>query len=155
MLFGVNKLAPILLAALQIDTQETPAWPKKANGEDWYPYDDGMIPEGEAFVKECIEKKIYMSGRFRDIYLEDEGNKIVLYTRNGGGNRESYPHVFEILASHPNFIRDYDDDFDCTYAYYEFSVPEDYREDFRAIATENQTMTPSEKFQALFEHLSK
>src|SRR3990167_3082180 len=68
----------------------------------------------------------YSSGRFRDIYLNEDGKKIILFTRNGGGNRETYQETIDILATHPNFITDYDDEFDCTYAYIEFSVPTQY-----------------------------
>jgi len=89
------------------------------------------------------------TGRFRDIHISGEGDKIILFTRNGGGNRECWeersvcdeaevgeepcfaftkdmcpPRVNEILKTHPRYIKDYDDDFDCTYASFEFKVPE-------------------------------
>ena len=63
-------------------------------------------------------------GRFRDIYFNEACDKIILLTRNGGGNRESFPDVFEKLSKHPNFLREYDNDFDSTFAEFEFSVPE-------------------------------
>jgi len=58
--------------------------------------------------------------RFRDCYINDD--EICIYTRTGGGNREYYPN--EVLTSHPNYIRDEDDDYDCTYATYYFSLPQ-------------------------------
>jgi hypothetical protein len=58
--------------------------------------------------------------RFRDCYLE--GDKICVYTRTGGGNRDDYPN--EKLTSHPNYLYDEDDDFDSTYASYYFKFPE-------------------------------
>lgn len=83
------------------------------------------------------------TGRFRDIHISGEGDKIILFTRNGGGNREcweyegckgaSIPAIHDPdclvyvnwnLTQHPNYITDYDDDFDCTYASFEFKVPE-------------------------------
>lgn len=87
-------------------------------------------------------------GRFRDCYLTrgtreerspDFGTplppeelakkelRILVYTRNGGGNRESYEAVTEGLQAHPAYITDYDDSFDCTYANYEFKVPEVFK----------------------------
>lgn len=150
-LFGQNKLAPILLAMLGIDQQreDAPQFP-----ENWNPYDDGVIPEGERYIAECREKKYYTSGRFRDIYLNEDGTRIILYTRNGGGNRESYPHIFSILASHPNYITNYDDDFDCTYASFEFSIPDEYKEDIKNIFNSSgKTATPSERFQKLIKDL--
>lgn len=119
MLFGMNPATPYLLAALNMSFQ----------GEKW-----GI--EGE-----------YAPGRFRDIFLtrNNEGEDIViLYTRNGAGNRECWdlegcpdygegdPSIHSErclvfinwkLTQHPLYIRDYDDDFDGTYAYFEFRIP--------------------------------
>ena len=70
-------------------------------------------------------------GRFRDCYLKrDEETKelcIVVYTRNGGGNRDDYEAVTEALQAHPAYLSDADDDFDCTYASYFFKVPEAFK----------------------------
>jgi len=96
----------------------------------------------------------YTSGRFRDIYLNEDGTKIILYTRNGGGNREHYQYVFDSLSKHPNYITNYDDGFDCTYAYLDFSVPDEYKEDLQKLASEHgQSQNPSEKFQQLLSDL--
>lgn len=76
----------------------------------------------------------YPTGRFRDIYLSEDGKEIILFTRNGGGNREQYQSVIDNLATHPLYLRDYDDDFDCTYAYIVFSVPEDIKEECMELA---------------------
>lgn len=59
--------------------------------------------------------------RFRDCWIDEERNRIVIYTRTGGGNREAFPN--EALTSHPLYLYDKDDDFDSTYAYYYFSLP--------------------------------
>lgn len=73
--------------------------------------------------------------RFRDCYLNDEDDTIVIFTRVGGGNRSNGPddewsYGEEKLYDMPTFIRTWDDDFDSTYGYYEFGVPEEWREDF-------------------------
>lgn len=65
----------------------------------------------------------YDVGRYRDIYVKDE--KIILLTRNGGGNREEYESSFESLKTHPNYLGDWDCDWDRTYAEISFSIPED------------------------------
>ena len=65
------------------------------------------------------------------------GGKIIVYTRNGGGNREDYQEVFDEMETHPLFITDYDDDFDCTYAYYEFKAPQSVNEFFEDVNSEN------------------
>jgi len=102
------------------------------------------------------------TGRFRDIYISGDGTRVILFTRNGGGNRECWAYEgcdigrefgeeIEVdgekyvygkddheafhdkdclvfvnwrLTKHPLYIRDYDDDFDYTYAYFEFKMPE-------------------------------
>jgi len=115
-LFGENRLAPVLKAMLELD--EFGEW---------------------------------KTGRYRDIFLDEGGKVILLYTRNGGGNREcdtfTAPEDIEkcqgcdwwdkdtcparacvVLKKHPCYIEDWDDDFDPTYAYFKFKVPEKYRE---------------------------
>ncbi len=68
--------------------------------------------------------------RFRDTFLKD--GEIVIYTRTGGGNRETYdaadcesPSNAD-LRKLPGFLRDYDDDFDSTFAYFHYAVPEQH-----------------------------
>lgn len=75
--------------------------------------------------------------RYRDCYLS-EGNKIAVYTRGGGGNRECWmdecgddSHVSECvvtkqstLRKHPLYVNDSDDEFDNTYATFYFRLPE-------------------------------
>ena len=60
--------------------------------------------------------------RFRDCWIDEDNNRIVIYTRTGGGNREYFPN--EALTSHPLYLYDEDDDFDNTYASYYFSLPQ-------------------------------
>ena len=77
--------------------------------------------------------------RFRDCFMNDEsredlGEKIFVYTRVGGGNRESYREEIERLINMPTYITDYDDSFDSTYAMFVFDVPEEYKEDFDIIS---------------------
>lgn len=92
--------------------------------------------------------------RFRDCFLGDDGDTILIYTRVGGGNRcygkypphdlleddwydeETGEHGFgeDKLYRMPTFLRTWDDDeFDGTYGYYEFGVPDEWREDFERV----------------------
>lgn len=86
-------------------------------------------------------------GRFRDIYLNKDGSKIIVLTRCGGGNRECYENMFEEMSKHENYIKDYDDDFDCTYAYIEFSIPEKFKDMCKSLATGENPKTVHEKFE--------
>lgn len=69
--------------------------------------------------------------RFRDCYVTDENN-IAIYTRVGGGNRNC-GFGEEALYDDENFIKTYDDEFDETYATYEFKVPDRWKNDFDKI----------------------
>ena len=136
MLFGTNEIAPVLLFLLDIDQPD----------EKW------------------------SSGRFRDIYLNEDGTRIILYTRNGGGNRDhwSFTHakyreggdcpcpgciISYKLPRHPNYIRDYDDSFDSTYAYVEFGVPEQFKEIAESLVTGKKPESIHEKFSTYIERL--
>ena len=62
----------------------------------------------------------------------------MIFTRVGGGNRNC-GYGEEILYEDENFLKTYDDDFDSTYGYYEFKVPEKWKADFDKIMNDNMT----------------
>lgn len=121
MLFGVNKEFPILLKMAGLKLGEIP--------------------------------------RFRDCYLKD--GLIVVYTRTGGGNRECYSdnddhsnclHTGnENMISKHNYLTDQDDEFDSTYAYFEFSPLPEYKE--LVAGMESNEPDVGEKFKDLIERL--
>lgn len=105
--------------------------------------------------------------RYRDCWVEKspDGPVIAVYTRQGGGNRECFcesrntvvvaeQHVpatcyaacNEVLAAHPLYLSDADDDFDSTYATFYFRVPDEYREVLAPAAVDPVNM--SERWQA-------
>lgn len=73
--------------------------------------------------------------RFRDCFLSDDKEHIEIYTRVGGGNREYYEEEIHRLCSMPTYVYDVDDDFDCTYATFTFSVPDEWKDDFKHITS--------------------
>lgn len=109
--------------------------------------------------------------RFRDCFLGEDNNTIIIYTRVGGGNRsyetyepyepyecydEEYSYGEDRLYRLPTFIRTWDDDFDSTYGYYEFGVPDEWRADFDAIVDgrlENISSDYVERMQACYPSL--
>jgi len=153
-LFGVNPIALTLLIGLELETGKL-----------------FTIGLGKLFAGRY---KVY---RFRDIWISKDGDRIVLLTRSGGGNRECWerlnddecrplisltpeevkahplyekvitpenfnanqppcsdcdqencgPRFISMIRGHPHYIRDYDDDYDETYAHIEFRVPETLR----------------------------
>lgn len=70
--------------------------------------------------------------RLRDVFAEDEGATIAVYTRTGGGNREDYPQA--ALYASPHFRTTFDDDFDTTYATFVFNTPPEFVDDVRNLS---------------------
>lgn len=107
--------------------------------------------------------------RFRDCYID--GERIVIHTRTGGGNRDYYDSEESCRANYPEYfdgkedpagpwnsgltanacyLYDEDDDFDSTYANFHFKFPEEYAADLKALSERSETHKPSEKWRALF-----
>lgn len=69
--------------------------------------------------------------RFRDAFVSEDGTRIDVYTRTGGGNREDYPQM--ALYRNPLFAGTRDDDFDSTYATFSFTIPAEFVPDVEAL----------------------
>lgn len=110
----------------------------------------GMNPDSDKLM-EVLGKTQGDFGRFRNVYMED--GFIVVHTRNGGGNRESYEDVFEEMSEHPWYSHDADDDFDCTYANIYFKIPEGADQTFVALHGLNEGANPSKQWAQLFAQL--
>ena len=83
------------------------------------------------FIMPMLGRKQAEWPRFRDCWVTEEEN-IAIYTRVGGGNRNC-GYGEEQLYEDPNFLNTYDDEYDTTYATYEFKVPEKWKADFDLI----------------------
>ncbi len=92
--------------------------------------------------------------RFRDVDLIDNGTKIRVFTRLGGGNREGYEETWNKIQSHELYIRDYDDDFDCTYAYIEYNIPENFKETAKKMF-KGEPVSFSDRFKKELEEMNK
>lgn len=84
------------------------------------------------FLMPMLGRKQDEYPRFRDCFLSDDDERIVIYTRVGGPNRNS-GYGEEKLYEDPNFVKTYDDKEDNTYGHYEFNVPEKWKNDFALI----------------------
>lgn len=84
--------------------------------------------------------------RYRDVYLNKKGTKIIVLTRIGGDNRKDYKDVFKNIKKHPYYIKNYDDKFDKTYAYFEFNVPEKYQYTCKTIAPKEERLSVGDMF---------
>ncbi len=87
------------------------------------------MDEGDVLLK-MLDLSKHNFSRYRGCSLEIEKDDITIFvcTRDGGNNREYAQDTFGELMKHPNYIYDYDDDGDNTYANIIFSVPEKYKE---------------------------
>lgn len=81
----------------------------------------------------CGEGKPFNPGRFRDAWVEREGDWLAIrvHTRNGGGNRADQAGPILSMLCHPWYHRDSDMSFDTTYADFWFRVPIDEIRNFR------------------------
>lgn len=79
--------------------------------------------------------------RFRDCGITEDHNILIL-TRVGGPNRNCGYGEEELMKS-PYFVRTYDADWDNTYGYYEFKVPEIWKNELESILNGDK---PSEKY---------
>lgn len=121
----------------------------------------------------CLGIAIEDIPRFRDCCIDKD--RIIIYTRTGGSNRDYYENIERHLKNcgcnpdddcnkikwnadlrkNPNFMDDKDDDFDRTYAYFYYSFPPEYAEDLKALGAENNSYTPSEKWKLLISSLER
>jgi hypothetical protein len=96
-------------------------------------------------------------GRFRDCYLQKNVHgdlRIVIFTRNGGGNRDDYAGTTESLQAHPEYVEDFDDEFDSTYASYVFKVPEKFKVMAEQFASEQgEVKEPMARFKDLLDKM--
>ena len=114
MINGVNPAAFLILPMLNKHPDEYPrfrdCWAGKPNND----YENTNLG--------CPTKKI-----------DPTKHLICVYTRVGGGNRENYQVEIDAMRSMEGYLTDYDDDFDCTFATFEFTVPEKWQADYDII----------------------
>ena len=82
--------------------------------------------------------------RFRDAFIDREMTQVLVYTRVGGGNRESYEAEIDVLRSMPTYVSDCDEDYDTTYATFVFDVPKQWVADFERIKSGRMDLLSAE-----------
>lgn len=80
--------------------------------------------------------------RFREAVVEEREPWIIVRTRTGGGNREEYYDEINRCKSLPNFDHDEDDDFDRTYMYFWYKIPEKSMKKWRKFAKKTDKEFP-------------
>ena len=72
--------------------------------------------------------------RFRDAFSGDADQRTIrVMTRTGGGNREFHEDENDAITKFDGYVKDWDDDFDSTFAYWEIAVPEKWHADYDKI----------------------
>ncbi len=104
--------------------------------------------------------------RFRDAWVENQDDEpvIVIYTRQGGGNRDCFcgeggqhPDTNsscgsnEAMQTHPLYLRDADDEFDSTYATFCFRCPPEFRDTLRDPEIMQEPVNMPERWRAAIE----
>lgn len=92
--------------------------------------------------------------RYRDVELIHGGTRIQVFTRLGGGNRPDYKETWDKIRKHDLYIKDYDDDFDCTYAYIEYNIPDEFKETAKKMF-KGEPATFKEKFEKELEDMNE
>ena len=139
MLFGVNKVAPILLATLGLDQSKVPR------------FRDAYIQDGKIVIYTRTgggNRPYYESlDECKENYPDDfEGDE--KYIPTGPWNED--------LRALPEFVEDFDEDFDETYANFYFKFPEDYKADLEMLSKAvDEDATPSDKWNKLMETLKQ
>ena len=80
--------------------------------------------------------------RFRQAVVEEREPWIVVRTRTGGGNRESYQDEINRMCQLPHFDHEEDDDFDCTFMYFWYRVPKKSMDKWREFAGKTKEEFP-------------
>lgn len=78
--------------------------------------------------------------RLRDLYLYPD--EIRVLTRTGGGNRADYEEGNAYMETLPGYLRNWDDAYDCTYAWWAYSWPEEMREQLQEMLEVIQEQRP-------------
>lgn len=72
--------------------------------------------------------------RFRDAWLSDDGEKITILTRTGGGNRADFMTENFLMTQQAGYVSDRDDTFDSTFAHFVYVVPHHFKKDTLILA---------------------
>lgn len=99
----------------------------------------GKHPDEYPRFRDCFYGEVVNDAKDVDQFGIPVKNPIVMdrrisvYTRVGGGNREEYQEAIKQLQSMPGYVKDYDDDFDSTFATFLFDVPAEFVADYDLI----------------------
>lgn len=84
--------------------------------------------------------------RFRDAYLNVDGTEITVLARIGRNSWcENPEEILKYVSASPYFLREHDDEFDCTFKYIIYKVPRAFRGEAKRLAPTTAPLTLREK----------
>ena len=100
----------------------------------------GKHPDEYPRFRDCFVGKMFSDNETDQFGIpkHKHGKEMLIsvYTRVGGGNREDYKDEIEKLREMPEYVEDFDNDFDNTFATFVFKVPERFEADFKLLKTD-------------------
>ena len=90
-------------------------------------------------------------GRFRDVYSSDDGTEIIVFARLGGFNRDEWKDVISTMKARPDYVRDWDDEFDHTFLSIAFKTKPEHVERAKSIADQVDNRPPMVRYLALLD----
>lgn len=100
-------------------------------------------------------KFLLEEARLRDVYLSKDKTRVVIFTRIGGNNRSYHFPAITKLRNFKGYITDYDDEFDNTYASFEYQIPQEKLPRVVAFLASSDTTTGGEKIKASLKQLEE
>ena len=92
------------------------------------------VNQSTFFILPMLGKHPDFFPRFRDCFINADNDEykdhIMVYTRTGGNNREYHIEENHEIEKIPGYAGTWDDDYDSTYAFWAFKVPEKWKKDF-------------------------
>jgi len=110
----------------------------------------GKNPDEYPRFRDCFSGKMWQDFNDKDQFeiptlKHGDEELISVYTRVGGNNRPDYKEEIKQLQSMPEYVEDFDDKFDNTFAIFVFKVPEKFKNDF-ALIKEGKVIETSQDY---------
>ncbi len=88
----------------------------------------GLLPKSvtNTFALAGIEHLHF--ARLRGVYVRTSKPEIVVRTRTGGGNRESYDEAIDACCAAESFLREKDCSYDRTYMKFYYAIQDEYKD---------------------------
>ena len=114
--------------------------PMLGNHPDMYPrFRDCFLTERKFQMQDGMPLMLPVEGGREDL--------IFILTRTGGNNRADYQEQIDWMRSLPGYIEDYDEEFDSTFAFFVYEIPEKWKPELVSLNDETtEKLTFSDEY---------